>query len=492
MVSEKGAGCLIKQASGTLWYFFLDDQRLFYTKKLDAGWASPVSLDMHVIKYYSAILLNDDRIMILAYLSSKELWLYELAGGKWHKRSLYKISTGFENITFLKLVLSQGRLHMFYYIESSLPTAKDKLMHYMLDGDTWKRLEPLHFVSGASFSPLDIRSGDPAGLHLFVKRELHGTTAFFMSIFDESTMGWSEKHLLFERPGKCRSFSCLPDRTGYIHFVWNEESLRKQILYYKKIEKNDLDGRITEDVPIYYSTKEIRNPALVPASKPVCFWMEGTKALYCVLQRNSSGVYEVKSVDREKVCPYTYIIYDGYKNEPNIIYGDGYPGFDWNVLSLPDMNQGIENPDLAKTEDEGEAAISEPVSSSAQEQHEEKKLAELESKLDDLYSALFQIKEYIRQKDMSLYQLSTQVKKLTFDIEQMRSKNIQYKSRTLRRSRPVTVIHSPGTTEAHVSINDTEDKSTDGTEIQEGQEEIVLGSVSIIVNPEDEAEDDKE
>lgn len=493
MVSEKGTGCLIKQASGTLWYYYIDDQRLYYSKRLEIGWTSPVPLDMQPVKYYSATVLNDDRIMILAYLKSRELWLYELANGEWHKRSIYRISSGFENITFLKLIFSQGRLHMFYYVESSLPTAKDKLIHYVLEAGTWKRPEPLKFVSGAAFSPLDIKADNHGGLYLFYKRELHGKTVFYLSIFDEGSLTWSEKNMLFERPGRCRSFSCLPDNSGHIHIIWNEESLGKQVLYYKKIDKNDIRGRITEDVPIYFSTQDIEHPMLVSAHKPACFWMEGTKALYCLLQRNSSGVYEIKRVEREKVCPYIVITNDGKSNEPINMYGDGYPGFTWNVQSLTEMDHNYENSNLADADTENNAeAAAELVSPAAQEQYEEKSLAELESRLDNLYTALLQIKEYIRQKDMSLYQLSTQVKKLTFDIEQLRSKNALYKSRPFRRPKPAASSYSAGQAEVDVSIADTMERDASNEEAKDGKEEIMLGNVSIIINPEDETGDDKE
>lgn len=501
MINEKSTGCLIKASSGTLLYLYVDNQRLYYTRKNDTGWTAPKPVDIQLIKYYSAVISSDDKIMILAYLYAKELWLYEFTDGNWNKHNIYKISSRFENIPFLKLVLNQGKIHMLFYVESILRSTKELLMHYMLETDTWNRVEPLKFVSSAAISPLDISTGNHGSLYLYYKREFRSKTAFYLRIFNESSRTWSDKILLFERPGKCRAFISLADRSDNIHLIWNEESLRKQVLYYKKISKNNLGGGITEEVPIYYTTLDIKYPALVSANMPACFWMVEAKALYCLLKRNSSGTFEIQRFSREKICPYTAIINDGTNNVSATLYGDGYPDFTWNIMNLPDMEHNTDNTDFTGIENNTNASAY-AISMAAQEQYEEKSLAELESRMDDLYKALIQIEEYMKQKDMSLYQLSTQVKKLAFDVEQLRSKNTLYRSRvfsrpktkpSVNRGRPQDQIGDQTIrTVAYGNIKEAKDREKTNEEAKDKHEEILLGNVSIIVNPKEETEDDKE
>jgi len=129
---------------------------------------------------------------------------------------------------------------------------------------------------------------------------------------------------------------------------------------------------------------------------------------------------------------------------------------------------------------------------------------EINKRLDEFYTALYQIQDYIRQKDKSWFQIEAQIRKLTFEVEQ---------ARNLRSKIPRTwaAANTDAAEEEKIQDNKAETRAENSSEqeifadkyingndnnnsilkktslknVDTGSGEIQLGNVSILINPEE-------
>ncbi len=133
---------------------------------------------------------------------------------------------------------------------------------------------------------------------------------------------------------------------------------------------------------------------------------------------------------------------------------------------------------------------------------------EVQNSMDEVYNALNGLQDYIRQKDKGSFQREAQMRKLSFELEQLRS--MISKIPHTRALNPDNILCS----ESSVSISEKEKQNIQEQKIktEQNQEEmpmedhneeersrplanvdtgsgkIHLGDVSILINPEDESD----
>ncbi|HCS75596.1 MAG TPA: hypothetical protein DIW17_17190 [Clostridiales bacterium] len=146
----------------------------------------------------------------------------------------------------------------------------------------------------------------------------------------------------------------------------------------------------------------------------------------------------------------------------------------------------------------------------------ESQLNEAQNRLDDFHAALYELQDYVRQRDKSSFHMETQIRKLSFELEQLRTMRgkIPY-TRTVTHENELTtkpaLLHTsengvvieekknaPELEEKEEIIHSTDDdqqaaikeKKTKLKNVDTGSGEIQLGNVSIRINPVNEEEAD--
>ncbi|HZK34349.1 MAG TPA: hypothetical protein VFD33_03460, partial [Bacillota bacterium] len=408
-MSDFKKGCLIKESTGALWYLHLKNQRLHYVYKQEKEWTSSKILDEFDFKSFVATHTSDNKVYILAYTYSKQLWLYEWDEAKWKRRNIKNISSKYENVTYISLKHAAGKLHLLFYIDNSLQKARVSLHQHVLSKGVLKSLDSLNFFSDDNVTPLNINIDIKNNLFFIYKRDFPDNSCFYISIYRQYTESWSKQAMLLKRLGLCEGFDSKLDKSGNLHLLWTEKSHKKQALLYKKLVHTNT-GFDTGFKELILSTtnKNIGYLSLIATNQTSAFWMEEGKAFSSYIDASFREQPDIKVIDRQPVNPYFTTNVNHNNNNPSLVFGDGYPAFKWNILDLIG-NRPFDKGREVQAENKNDSRL----------QYMQNTLEKIEQSISELYNGLNHLHEYMKERDKSIYSHSTQIKQLSFELEQL-------------------------------------------------------------------------
>lgn len=489
--------CLVEESLGIQWYFTLSEQQIMEYSRRDKGsWSEPKQVATRPVKLFSATIDRNDKLCLVAYNTSKQLMYYEWDGQQWYQRQLYQISSRFENITRLELLNGSNCLHLFYYIENALKIAHESLIHSYLDDTGWHSNVLMNFLTDQSVTPQLIQNDAKGNLFCVYTRIIRNQTRCSFIYFENAKAAWSKPSTLFQKPGICRDFAGLADSSGHLHMVWVEEAGSVYQLNYKKIEPAAVTGALPGTVCIFDGTVPIYSPSLYIGKELHCFWVQEKKGM--VSRSDSIGrtwekpllLFEGSLTAYRRVS----VSLDGMTRIRTEI-GDGYPEFGWTLqILLSEDKSGLDKKEIQKQG--ADLQMEKPLQASSLPIKElnarmdaiHKEIDTLNRQLDELHTAIYQLQDYIRQKDRSAFHVEAQIRKLSFELEQIRS----MRAGAVRAG-----------TEQH-SLKENNDKAKQDASIEQeseetgkplknvdtGSGEILLGNVSILINPDEHPEED--
>jgi hypothetical protein len=538
-MAETGFSYLVEESLGKQWHFTLSsEQKIQYACRENGRWTEPVSIDNQSVKLFRAAIDKRDRIHLLAYTLSKQLIYYEWDGDQWYHRMLYRISSRFENISYLEVLSTAGSIHLLYYIENSLKRAQESFVHSYLDNGRWKSDILMNFLTDQIVVPQLACSDEKGNLYCIYTKTLRNQAHCYFIKFDNRNAIWSKPVVLFHKPVKCSSFNGFVDSAGIMHIIWQERAAQKYSLYYKKIDTEALNFSSIE-ICIHEGNSPFLYPCISSGNGYHCWWIQDGKAMASHADHKGNHWDPPREITDKPLQPYIHVhkTLDG-RSHSLLELGDGSPGFEWTMRRFFADSQGIQDKQGqdAKTESLQQPSSRmeyRPDASVLQDLRElNEKVDKAAARMDEFYTALYQLQDYIRQKDKSFFQMDAQLRKLSFEVEQLRSARSSGRSRT---SSYVPVHTDEGMklgirsiSEQEVSSNETaksvsemdvssrtdtesafeavesngKHKPKDAAPINEndngdterallknidhGTGEIQLGNVSILINPEDE------
>ncbi|NLB43319.1 MAG: hypothetical protein GX815_13920 [Clostridiales bacterium] len=512
-MSRTSNSYLLEESLGKQWYFTLNDQQLIeYSCKIDDAWTKSVPVDNRPIRQFSVTIDSNDTINLLAYNSSKQLIYYECKEDQWYQRLLLPISSRFENISFLEVLSTHYHIHLFYYIENSLKRAQESLIHSYLKDGKWNSDVLLNFLTDQVVTPQLIRSDDKGNIFCVYTRRIQNQSRCYYVYYDANNNAWSKPTILFQKPGSCCEFNGQTDSSGNLHLVWIEEVGSEYCLNYKSINPND-KYTTSETICIQEGVEQVQNPSLHIGSKLYCFWIQDESGFAC--QGDIGGLrWEIPQViTKGPILKYIKIskTLDGRANtQPQL--GDGYPEFEWTLETMLLGNKPLRQKYIDQMEDQYEK-IDKPSSSQILEKIKQRidkldsQMNEVQNSLDEVYNALHGLQDHIRQNDKGSFQREAQIRKLSFELEQLRStrskipytrvlsledmSNSDTSIKTFEMEEKKQEEHSQveqKQVEIPMEEQLEEERSKPLKNVDTGSGEIHLGDVSILINPEDESD----
>jgi hypothetical protein len=507
---------LIEESLGKQWYFSLTDQQLIeYTWREENSWTKPLQLDGQPIKQFRAAIDKNDRIHLLAYSTSKKLIYYEWNGEQWYQRLLYRVQSRFEDISHLELLSTFNRIHIFYYIENSLKRAQESLIHSWFENGKWKSNVLLNFLTDQGVKFQLVQYDTKGNLFVIYTRLLRNETRCYFIYYDNDLDSWSKPFILFQQLGKCSNFSGMGDSNGDFHIIWVEMTGPEYRLNYKKVIPNSLNSNTETHCILDNGAVPIDSTCLqITGNSIYCYWIQEGNAF--VSQGHISGINWGQS---NVIAQGPFHVYkkisktlDGNSLVETKI-GDGYPEFSWTLSTLLSNEQSNENKpaiiddtNLLKVKssdnsgllseqempDQNEQTLTQSVKEIQKLINKlQSEIKEIKNRMDDLHAALYQQQDYIRQNDKNSFQREAQIRKLAFEVEQIRAMRANMPIINLEKNEEnnETSIQQP-------VLND--DKNNDDSlqnkmlpkNVDLGSGEIQLGNVSILINPEEESEND--
>lgn len=530
-MTRTGLSCLVEESLGRQWYFTLNDQQIIeYSWKDGDSWTQPAQVDGQLVKQFRVTIDRNDKICLLVYNTLKQLIYYEWNGEQWYHRLLYRIHSRFESISYLEILSTGNQVHIFYYIENALKRAQESLIHSYLEERTWQSNVLLNFLTDQGVMLRLIQNDVQGNLFGIYTRIIRYETRCYFIYYDNFHASWSKPFTLFQQSGICSGFDGHGDSAGNFHMVWLEEAGSEYRLNYRKINPTAPNSG-AETVCILDETQQLYNPGILTGKDLHCFWIQDGKGL--VSRGDVSGKQwdQPRELYKGSVKSYRKITktLDGNAHF-RMELGDGYPGFAWTLETLLSGKK----PEYSKLEKQTPSQEihlkneknhnTNPIQPAPEEKKEQilfhsidelqakmdmfqTEMNEMKDRLDDFHAALYQLQDYIRQKDKTSFQKEAQIRKLAFELEQLRTLRTatpipytaKYEEQQEKKEIP---IEQPALTEKSESTQtDLSDESdilqeqfeqnkTPLKNIDLGSGEIQLGNVSIMINPEDEEASD--
>jgi hypothetical protein len=526
-----GNFCLVEESLGKQWYFTLTDEQVIeYRWKQDESWTPPIRIDRQPVKRFSVTIDENDRIYLLAYNSLKQLIHYEWNGQKWFHRILYRISSRFENISYIGLVANMSQIHLLFYVENSLKKAQESLIHSCLRNGKWHSNILMTFLTDQTVTPQLFKCDARGNLYFLYTRENKSQTRSYALYYDTDQESWFKPVNVFQKSGKHKNFNGQIDDAGTLHLVWTETAEDDYRLNYINLAP-DIRNQKTDTVCIYEGSEEIQSPILYIGKDMHCIWTQGEKIYISINDYNKNHWKSPDIINEKNFTSYFRInkTLDGRAYEL-IEIGDGFPHFKWNLESLlfgsilkstnyitsqsvninekdykqPRKNEitlqensvfpnpNDKNPDLQSLWKKNIVKAVEPL---------KKELMDIQNRMDDFYAALYQLQDYIHQKDKLSFQTEAQIRKLAFELDQLRSlyrksdTEIQTLDYADERSNEAEHKHNKAEwtkqAEPHSKEEENRPEKQGANEnvkplqnIDHGNGKIQLREVSILINPE--------
>lgn len=490
-MAEKQLSYFLEQKSGKQWHLTLsENQKLLYSYKYGENWSVPTEIDRQLHKAFSAAPDQTHRIFVVAFTHTKQLIYYEWNGQEWLQRSIYRIHSRFENISFIMVLPTATTVHIFYYLENSLRKTQESLIHYYMDKDDWTVGKNLNFISDDGVMPRCIAADKTGKIHLVFTKKHREDNHCYYTLLDIGSRNWTVPALLFRTEANLSEFELSIDPSEILHLVWVEEKEAKYRLKYQHKNVDIGEKHPWEEISVLYEGSEKPvHPALIVQDEPLCFFITDTELKASTLLRPEENFPWTEKVEanRLKDLESNWKITmkpDGIPERLSLI-GRGYPDAPWSVLEvvsqLPKDRYGRNPKPLAEAQATFEPEIVQL----------RKQFAQITSQLDEVYSSLYLMQDHLKQRDKSLYQMEATVKRLNFELEQLRPTSVPPTEKK-RQKKTVTLDESKTEVDtAEIKDEAKERKKKDlPEEIPDSKDpnEIVLGNISILINPEDEAE----
>lgn len=519
--------CLVEESLGKQWYFTLTDQQIIeYSWKDGSGWTQPAQVDGQTVRQFSVTIDRNDKVCLLAYNNLKQLIYYEWNGQQWYHRLLYRVQSRFENISYLEILSTGDKIHIFYYIENALKRAQESLIHSYLEGEKWQSTVLMHFLTDQEVMLRLIQNDALGNLFGIYTRVVRNETRCYFIYYDNFHGSWSKPFTLFQQPGTCSGFDGHSDSSGSFHMVWVEKGGSEYRLNYRRI--NPAAPNVdTETVRILDETQQLHHPCVQAGNDLHCFWIQDGKGLVSrgsSLGKNWDLPQELYKGSVKAYRKVTKTL-DGNAHF-SLELGDGYPVFGWTLKTLL-SGEKPKYHEIEKSNPSNQIGLqkeSRPVvmlnySSSAERKDQtlldsidqvqarmdgfQREIDEMKDRLENFQDALYQLQDYIRQKDKSSFQKEAQIRKLAFELEQLQTLRTSApaicseRDEDLQEKKLISIEQPVPPDEQKNMQTELPDKSDVLKEqldqykaplknIDLGSGEIQLGNVSIIINPDDE------
>lgn len=407
---------VLKTSSGERWHFFLSPQQHIMYSQLDSqaetgSTVESVLLDPQPVKDLAATIDSRDNVHVLAYTTINQLVYYQWNGVKWQRQTVEYLRTPAQDISFFTIMAYRDTVHIMYYIKSSVRRGTEFLIHYRGNGNKWTRQRVWTFTPD-SLTAIESAFIDSLGnVHLLFSQQSDHQLSLQYCCFSPSFSSWTHPITIYKLGRECSEFYLYADPHHRLHIVWKEKENSNHIIKYLSIryalqpEHDTLEAKVihaSQDQPIH--------PTLLLLDQLYCLW-EVKGDIYCAASQDGGNTWsspqKIPHASSDNPTFFYYTSFDRPDLPPTLrLWGINYK----EVLDLSGPRSKSTAATAQKKEGQQLASYSQL----------EKKVAAMEQQLENITSSIYAFQEQLLQNNKAMYFLEAMVKKLSFQIEQLR------------------------------------------------------------------------
>lgn len=535
MAADLHRSFVVKTSSGDRWRFFLSpEQNIMYSQLDSPGETGStdrgVLLDSQQVKDLAVTIDSGDNIHVLAFTTTGQLVYYQWNGIKWQRQTVEYLRNPAQDIPYFSILAYRDTVHIMYHIKGLLRRGTEFLIHYLGNGNKWTRQKVWTFPAD-SLTAIETAFVDSLGnLHMLFIQQADHQSRLLYSCYSPSFSSWSNPITVYRPDCECSDFCLYAETHHRLHILWQEKHDDSYAIKYLSLKYALQPEYDTPDAKILYSGRDQpTHPTLLLLDRLYAIWeMKGD--IYCVASQDGGSSWssprKISGVSSGSPTFFYYTSFDIPDLPPTL----GLWGIDYREV-LPLSSPRALNITTAQKGEVQQSSYG----------HLEKRISAMEQQVENMASSIYALQEQLLQNNKAVYFLEAAIKKLNFQIEQLRSNRRQavaYADLPQKENKPVphreqahqtrSVSESPvdtrsehGTSASQLPVppdgngfQSSRDKrpshsSASASPLQETQtgpkgtddahastamqskdtpNRITLGNVDIIVNPQDEEE----
>ncbi|HZJ83579.1 MAG TPA: hypothetical protein VFD57_07200 [Clostridia bacterium] len=405
------------------WYFTLsEDNKIRYTKRQGGQWSDYEYIDSPPIESYSATIDNKGIIRILAYTTVRQLIYYERINERWNARTLERIYSRFQNISYFSIQCSDLGTHILCYIDNSLNKSAELLIHYYLYEGKWYGGRLWRFMSDQKTMPQALSIDTANRLHLLYTQNFRQRIHLYYCIYDPIALSWEEPTNIHSS-ASLGQYQLHVDEFQNAHIVWTEIiDGQYQIKYLSKSITNSTED--WKEVVLYRSENKIQSPVILDNDYLQCFWKEDL-SIYKMISTDSGVTWSapefIPDSSQYDTALLNYTLLENNVPKTWSLWGQEYPdlrllGFDWNagdrlITSRNKKFNIIGSPDHIE--------IQQGISSLKRENAGLKDdIRNLFSEIQQLQPIVYNLQDQMQINEKALFNINARIKQLNFQVNQ--------------------------------------------------------------------------
>lgn len=416
LVSDKSF--VLKASSGNIWHFSVSPEHNLVYSQSDSQTSigttvQNVLLDSQPVRDLAATIDSSDNIHVLTYTTTNQLVYCRWDGLKWQRQTVEYIRSPAQDISYFTIMAHRDSIHIIYYIKGLLRRGTESLVHYRGNGNKWTRQRIWTFASDSLTSIEDTFIDNLGNVHLLFSQQSNNQPLLLYSCFSPSFSSWSSPITIYEpncQFSECYLYAKPRDR---IHIICKEKEGTNYTIRYLSLKNALPPIRDTQEAKsIYQGQDEPVHPTLLLSDQLYCLWkMKGD--IYCTTSHDGGNTWSspriIPHAQSDSITFFYYTSFDRPHLPPTLrLWGINYKeAID---LSAP---QAIQNTTIVQKKEDQQLIYS----------RLEKRIATIERQLENITSNIYAFEEQLLQSRKVMYFIETMIKKLNFEVEQLRANN---------------------------------------------------------------------
>ncbi|MFO7154364.1 MAG: hypothetical protein DIU64_005290 [Caldicoprobacter oshimai] len=413
---------VLKTSSGNRWHFFLSPEQSIVYSQSDpqskiGTTAQNVLLDSQPVKDLAVTIDSSDNIHVLAYTVTNQLVYYWWNGLKWQRQTVEYIRSPAQNISYFTIMAYRDTIHILYYIKGSLRRGTEFLIHYRGNGNKWTRQRTWTFASD-SLTTIENAFVDNLGnVHLLFSQQSNNQPSLLYSCFSPSFSSWTTPVTIYKPDRACSECYLYTDPRQRIYIIWKEKEGASHIIRYLSLRSALQPESDTQEAKVIYTGQdEPVLPTLLLLDQLYCLWeMKGD--IYCTTSQDGGNTWSIpRAIPHAPSDIVTFFYYTSF-DRPDLpptlrLWGINYK----EVLDLSlSGSHATLNAAIAQKKQDQQLPYSKL----------EKRIAAIERQLENITSSIYAFQEQLLQNSKAMYFLEAMIKKLNFQVEQLRTNSKQ-------------------------------------------------------------------
>ncbi len=221
-----GQEYLVFSASNNLWYFYYNQDSIFFKIRNDKGvWSESVRLTNNVVDDFSVDIDPSDKLHLVCMDNTGQMLYFMHDGTHWYNKRLSHFPPEKYSVRHLNVSIWDELINIFFAVNSLRSSSPLwTIQHNFWNGSKWKNLKVARISGTRSFSPFYTGYDYTGTIHLIFKAPHTGVHHLCYCKFHPEYLIWSNPEKIAGTGHEDSQPYMLTDNKDTLHLAWSYPS----------------------------------------------------------------------------------------------------------------------------------------------------------------------------------------------------------------------------------------------------------------------------